>query len=177
MKKSRLNPNYRDNASRLHKAVGDMLKKSEFTRTLNVYQEYPVNKVTPYFDSGREKFDWIILNWNVVIECHGEQHYFPVCFGGISQEEAKRKFEAQQLRDEAKKEAVTKAGWTYIIFKYDEDVTFPKLIQKIDEAAPETQVITPVKPRKTRTPWQRENLKRAKEYRKKRYKEWKQSQR
>ena len=131
-KQSRLNKKYRKNASKLHKAVGDMLRASPVFSNYRIYQEYPVNRISPYFDSGREKFDWVILDLMVVIEVMGQQHYYPVRFGGISHEEAKVKFQQQIRRDTAKKEAAQKAGFIYVEFKYDEkDISVSSLMAKI----------------------------------------------
>ena len=78
------------NASTLHKHVGAILLAIPAFQGYEVRQEYPVVKVDPKYPSGREKFDWVVLGARIVIECHGEQHYEPVCFGGIDIDQAKR---------------------------------------------------------------------------------------
>ena len=40
----------------------------------------------------------------MLIEVQGEQHYQPVCFGGISKDEAIHKFKIQQIKDNIKRE-------------------------------------------------------------------------
>jgi hypothetical protein len=47
-------------------------------------------------------FDFHLTQYDCLIEIDGEQHFKAVCFGGISQEEAQQKFEAQQHRDKIK---------------------------------------------------------------------------
>jgi hypothetical protein len=46
------------------------------------------------------RVDYYLAEINIIIEYNGGQHYNPVCFNGISQEEAERKFIKQQLRDQ-----------------------------------------------------------------------------
>jgi hypothetical protein len=190
VKDSRRKKAYRKNASKLHKAVGNMLHASPIFSNYRIYQEYPVNMVSPYFDSGREKFDWVIMDLMVVIECHGQQHYKPVRFGGMSQEEAEVKFVQQIRRDMAKKDAARKAGWTYVVFKYDEDVDVNSLMAKItaqDNVAEDrgvsgqdrnvvSQQVKQKKKPKQNEDYHKEQLKRAREYRKQRYRKQKEQQ-
>ena len=49
-------------------------------------------------DGGDVLVDFCI-NSGAIIEYNGEQHYRPVCFGGISLEEAQKKYEKQSRRD------------------------------------------------------------------------------
>jgi len=189
-KSSRFKQSYRKNASKLHKAVGDMLAASPLLCNYRIYQEYPVNKISPYFDSGREKFDWVILDLMVVIECHGKQHYEPVRFGGITEEEATDKYREQVIRDLKKKHAAEKAGFTYVVYRYDEkDISASSLMAKIvavNEAASNLgvcskdrnmvsqQVREKSKPKRNKSHHE-EQLKRAREYRKQQYakrKQW-----
>lgn len=130
MKSSRFQYEYRKSSSKLHKQVGDILRNSLFKHN-KIYQEYPVNKINPSFPSGREKFDWYIKDLNLIIEVHGEQHYRPVCFGGISAEEAEINFKRQQFRDMLKRDAAEAVGATYIIVKFDEKINEDLLIDRI----------------------------------------------
>ncbi len=190
-KSSRRKKEYRKNASKLHKAMGNLLYASPVLSSYRIYQEYPVNMVSPYFDSGREKFDWVILDLMVIIECHGQQHYQPVRFGGMPKKEAEVKFVQQIRRDMAKKDAAKKAGWTYVVFKYDEkDINLNSLMAKItaednlaedrgisgqDRNVVSQQVKQKKKPKRNED-YHKEQLKRAKEYRKQRYREQKERQ-
>jgi hypothetical protein len=161
MKSAVFKHEYAANASKLHKKVGDLLRDSIF-KGYQIFQEYPVNKINPNYRSGREKFDWYIKELNIIIEVHGEQHYKPVCFGGISEHDAELNFKRQQFRDTIKKDAAVVAGATYIVIKYNEEVNEETLSKKIlgsklnDEAkteledsivfeAPETAEVTQAK--------------------------------
>jgi cation transport regulator ChaB len=120
MKRSKIPSNLAKNASKLHKKIGILLTESH---------------VNPGFKSNREKFDWAILGLNVIIEVHGEQHYKPVCFGGISEEEAIEKYRDTKRRDSNKEEAAHMAGWAYVVVKYNEkDITEEELSNRIKEA-------------------------------------------
>jgi len=132
MSNARLKQGYRKSASLLHRAVGDILLKNPVFEHATIYQEYPVNRISRYFDSGREKFDWVILDpFRAIVECHGKQHYKPVRFGGITEEAARENYEGQVVRDAKKQEAAQKAGYAYIIVKYDEVPTVELIIERI----------------------------------------------
>ena len=111
-----------------------MLEGSPF-KNYEIRQEYYVSMVNPDYLSNREKFDWAILGLKVIIEVHGEQHFSPVCFGGITIDEAKRNFLRRLQLDEEKKNAATEALWAYVVVKYDEkDLNLEQLIEKVTEA-------------------------------------------
>jgi len=121
LKSQRFKYEYRDNASSLHKKVGDLLRTSFLFSNYSILQEYPVNQVNKSFPSGREKFDWVILELNTVIEIHGRQHFVPTDFSGDKDEtEILQDFKDLQRRDREKKEAAESAGWKYILVKYNE---------------------------------------------------------
>lgn len=52
----------------------------------------------------RQKLDFFLPEYNVAIECQGEQHYFPVSFGSLSEEKIKLRFKQIKKYDKAKKE-------------------------------------------------------------------------
>lgn len=132
------------NASKLHKIIGDHL--TELFPNYEVRQEYSVNKVNEGFYSGREKFDWIVLGLKIVCEIHGEQHYRPVCFGGITMTEAKRNFEKRVDVDKLKEEAARDAGWAYVVVKYTEKkITSEELSTKINEAIKDSEPAKEIK--------------------------------
>lgn len=112
-----------------------------------VRQEYAVNKVNPGFASGREKFDWVVLGLNIVCEIHGEQHYTPVCFGGITMTEAKKNFEKRVEVDKLKQDAAEEAGFAYLVVKYDEKkITPEELGDRINEAIRSAKPAKDIKP-------------------------------
>jgi len=58
-----------------------------------------------YKDCGNIKpypFDFYIPKYNLCIEVDGEQHYKPVCFGGISKAQSIENFKKQKIRDKMK---------------------------------------------------------------------------
>lgn len=134
-KENRFQYEYRSNASRLHKAVGDVLRNDSFFKNFPNYQEYPVNRINKNYYSGSHKFDWVIPKLFLVIECHGKQHYEVVDFGGGA-ESAIDSFQETKFRDKSKKDAALAAGWRYLVVPYtDEDkVNGQYLYKKYKEA-------------------------------------------
>lgn len=132
MKSSKTPRQTAKNASKLHKHVGELLTNSQMFKQYIVRQEYRVSAVNPNFESNREKFDWAILGAKIIVEVHGQQHYGPVRFGGIDEDQAKRNFSGLRERDEAKRQAAEEAGWAYIVVKYNEpNITEDELLQRI----------------------------------------------
>lgn len=130
MKSSRFRYSYRNNASKLHKMVGDLLRN--LFPNIEVYQEYPVVRVDKIYSESSHHFDWVIPQLKLVIECHGRQHYEPVAFDG-NVDAAVASFHGLQARDKMKKEAALRAGFTYIEIPYTtrrlSDSDFYKLIE------------------------------------------------
>ncbi len=118
MKNSRFKFEYRKSASKLHIAVGEILRNSDVFGGYNIYQEYPVSKVNPEYTSNSEHFDWVIPDIKLVIECHGKQHYEVTDFSGKSEDCGINSYKAQKARDEAKKQAAIDAGYTYTVVPY-----------------------------------------------------------
>jgi hypothetical protein len=178
MKHTRFDFKYRSNASKGHKKVGEILRTSPYFQHHQSYQEWPVQKINPDWTSGREHFDWVVPSLKLVIEFHGEQHAAPVQFGGISVEEAIKKFKIQKIRDEEKKQAALVAGWTYVAipchiefddewlmtqYKYVFNCIQPAIKQKIKQ--------DPIKialNKKRASEYRKKQYQQAKEYKKKR---------
>lgn len=116
MKSSRFQFQYRESASKLHRTVGEVLRKS--FSGYRVYQEYPVSRINPSYRDTSHHFDWVILDLNVVIECNGEQHESISCFGGTDCLSALENLTATRRRDIRKMEAAIEAGWTYIVIPW-----------------------------------------------------------
>lgn len=132
MKRTKLPKELAKNASKLHKHVGKTLQSIEALKNFEIRQEYSVKKINPDFSSGREKFDWVVLGAKIAVECHGEHHYKPIRYGGISTEEAKRKLVEQRERDEDKRSAAEEMGWTYVVVSHEEtDIDEAGLAEKI----------------------------------------------
>lgn len=149
MKKTKLPQQLAKNASKLHKHIGKLLV--EIFPNYQVRQEYPVNKVNESFPSGREKFDWVVLDLKIVIEVHGQQHYKPTCFGGITKDRAKINFRQRLEADWKKQEAAEKAGWTYLIVRFDEqNITADELIKRISESVVSSKPAEDITPAKSK---------------------------
>src|SRR5690606_10483275 len=71
--------------------IGDILNKFNISY---VFQQYIKTDVLNF------KFDYWLPEYNLVIEYNGEQHYKPVRFGNMSEEEAVINFNKQQIRDD-----------------------------------------------------------------------------
>ncbi len=119
MKNSRFKYAYRKTASKAHRLTGEILRTNKLFSNFQCFQEYPVNQVNPEYPSGREHFDWVVKDLRLVIEIMGRQHEVPVCFGGVSIEEATEAFHAQVSRDRKKADAAVAAGYTYITIPYN----------------------------------------------------------
>lgn len=134
MKSKRFQFKYRAGASKLHKKVGDLMRSSSILNGYNFLQEYPVSSINPGYEGTREHFDWVSTDLKVVIECHGEQHYHPVCFGGITMKQAIDNYEGQKERDASKQGAALAAGWGYLSIPYDTKINEQYLIELISSA-------------------------------------------
>lgn len=116
MKNKRFRFSYRKSASKLHRAVGEAFRNSNLFRYYEIYQEYPVVKVNPFYSNKRHKFDWVVPGMRLVVECHGKQHEEKVSFGkGQGQ-----KLSERRERDEEKRAAAEEAGYVYFIVWHDE---------------------------------------------------------
>jgi len=147
MKTSKLPQHLAKNASKLHKHVGLLL--TELYPNYEVRQEYSVSKINIGYKSNREKFDWVVLGLNIVIEIHGEQHFIPVCFGGIALDQAKINLVKRKDVDWEKQEAAQKAGWAYLVVKYTEKkITSQELSSRISDAIKDSQPAEEIKPAK-----------------------------
>lgn len=139
MKTSKLPTQLAKNASKLHKHVLSLIE--EIYPTHIIRQEYNVSKVNPDFESNREKYDIVVFGGGIklVIECHGIQHEKPICFGGITLDQAKKNFIKRQDVDYKKEQAAREAGWIYIVvWHYEKDIDKEDLEKKIFDAAVKT---------------------------------------
>jgi len=133
MKSKRLQYQYRNNASSLHKKVGDYLRESNLFKYHKIFQEYPVNLINPDYGNPRHRFDWVITDLKIVVEVMGAQHFTITRWGNMDADEAYDQFLAGKARDDAKKQAAIEAGFTYIEISYNEidEVSDSFMIQKM----------------------------------------------
>jgi hypothetical protein len=148
MKNKRFQYAYRDNTSKLHKKVGDLLREDKAFGEFEWYQEYPVNKINDGYPDGRAKFDWVCPALRIVIECHGKQHYQVVDFGYDTTEEAIEAFHEGKKRDMVKKKAAMDANYTYMVVPYTMEKkvdtawlqeTFSLQLQELEEYTKENE--------------------------------------
>jgi hypothetical protein len=105
------------NASALHKKTGEILLLTSPFKGCTLRQEVPVSELFPSYSNNRDKYDWVIPELFVIIECQGIQHFKVQSFG-LSAEEAVMAFQAQQFRDKQKEEVAILNGWTFIAIPY-----------------------------------------------------------
>lgn len=123
MKNKRFQYEYRKSASSLHRTVGEVLRNTEAFKHHKIYQEYPVNKVNPNYTNAKHRFDWVIPDLKLVIECHGIQHSVPIAFIDEDVLETVEKYREGIRRDKEKEEAARQAGYLYIVVDYTEEKT------------------------------------------------------
>ena len=98
----------KDNTSSYEKTTRNILENMEiFFIEQKTFENCKYKKMLP--------FDFYLPDLNILIECQGEGHYFPVNFGGISDEEAQENFELGQIRDQIKRDFCQK----YDIFEVE----------------------------------------------------------
>ena len=69
-----------------------------------------------------QSLDFYLPKYNIGIECQGIQHYQPVRFGGITEENAIKQLEYTQKLDKRKKELCNVNQVKLYYLKYDEDI-------------------------------------------------------
>lgn len=70
----------------------------------------------------RQHLDFYLPKYNIAVECQGIQHYQPVRFGGISEEDAEKQLNYVNSLDKRKKEICDKNNVTLTYLKYDDDI-------------------------------------------------------
>ena len=70
----------------------------------------------------RMRFDFLIPDQKVFIEFDGQQHFEPVTFGRMSENEAEEALERTQRNDRLKDEWALSNGHTMLRIRYDENV-------------------------------------------------------
>lgn len=85
---------------------------------LNEYNiQYTVEQTFKWM--GLLRLDFFLPEYNVAIECQGEQHYEPVDYAGNGKEWANEQFEKCKERDKRKLDECKKHGIPIIYIKYD----------------------------------------------------------
>lgn len=71
---------------------------------------------------GLQRLDFYLSEYNVAIECQGEQHFIPVDFGGRGKEKAKEEFEERIEHDNKKKKLCEEHNIKIFYINYNEDI-------------------------------------------------------
>ena len=109
-----------EGASKFHKSIQTILIEDEYFKSMNCYQEVPVEDLAPGFPYKGYHYDWYIQPLNCIIELHGQQHYKVTRFGNYSMDTAIRNFEEGTQRDTDKEYAALENNYTYIVISYIE---------------------------------------------------------
>jgi G:T-mismatch repair DNA endonuclease (very short patch repair protein) len=104
-------------ASRLHKRTLRLLKEILGT---SIKEEVNVQDLFSEYPARNEHYDLVIPSYNLVVECHGEQHKTPSSFGEKNFEKVVTNFQRQQRRDRMKEEIVWENEWGYVVVWYNE---------------------------------------------------------
>jgi len=78
--------------------------------------------------------DFVLPDFNCVIEVDGEQHFGPVTFGGISEKEAQQNYEGQKHRDQLKHRICVEMEYKLVRIKHNQEVSEEKLFELLREA-------------------------------------------
>lgn len=81
------------------------------------------------------RLDFYIPCCNTAVEYQGEGHYFPIRWGGISEEQAKENLKSVRRRDQIKRRYCKKHGIRLIEIRYDEDIE-AKLRKELADCIP-----------------------------------------
>lgn len=163
---------FAQNASKLHRKVGELLSVTSPFRGGPLRQEVVVSELFPAYPNNKDKYDWVLPDLFTIIECNGAQHYKIVKFGGTA-EDAIMNFHTQQHRDSQKEEIALLNGWTYIIIPFtDEKLISSQYLVNAYTVCLNTDIL--IKKKETAKPdWmiakKKEANQRAKEYRKEQY--------
>lgn len=80
-------------------------------------KELNINIINQYsLINKNRKYDFYLPEYNTLIECQGEQHFFPVNFGGIIQEKADNNFIIQLNTDKEKYHNANDLGYNIIYY-------------------------------------------------------------
>ena len=108
-----------------------------YTHLLKMYYRrkgVPVDQQDRYLLSQtRLHADFVVLDYNVVIEVDGEQHFVPVQFGGISADEAQSRLEDQRYRDKIKNLICMEMEYKLVRIRYDQEINPEVLFELIRE--------------------------------------------
>lgn len=77
-------------------------------------------------------FDFYVPSLNTCIEYDGQQHYYPVCFGGQAQDDAEKYFELCQTRDSIKNDYCKKNHINLLRIPYWDYANIDLILEKLN---------------------------------------------
>jgi very-short-patch-repair endonuclease len=89
-----------------------------FYKNEDYYHNSTFSELTKYCGGKRLRFDFMFVNHKRVFEFDGIQHFMPVRFGGISQEQAEENFRKQQEHDKLKDDFCKENGYKMVRISY-----------------------------------------------------------
>lgn len=104
-------------ASKLHRRIRRLIKEILGT---TIKEEVNVQKLFTDYPTRDHYYDLVIPSYNLVIECHGEQHFSIQTFGEKDINKAIENFHRGKHRDRRKEEIVWENGWGYLVIAYNE---------------------------------------------------------
>jgi len=135
------------NFSKRAEEVRDLLK--EMFPFARMYVEYPYTRLLkryykrnnvkekhrePYLLSlTRLKADFVLPDFDIIIEVDGEQHFKPVQFGGIGYEQALDNFEEQKHRDSLKLRMAKEMECKLVRIPYNAPISKESLYEEIGD--------------------------------------------
>lgn len=121
--------------SKFQKRVKDLLR--EVLGQITIKEEVNVRKLFPQYEAGNQHYDLVVPQYNLLIECHGEQHRTIQSFGkSKSKSNPMAKLMAQKRRDRRKEQIALENDWSYMVVWYDElPIDKQKAISVITEKA------------------------------------------
>jgi len=104
--------------SKFQKRVRDLLQ--ELLGVVTIKEEVNVKKLFPEYPSYREHYDLVIPAFDLIVECHGEQHRSIQSFGEKDLHKVVTNLAKQKHRDTRKEEFALDNGWNYLAVWHDE---------------------------------------------------------
>jgi hypothetical protein len=108
------------NQSVFHDRVRELLLSSPILKDLKIFQEVNPRYLDDTYEFTGHHYDFYIESLDVIIECHGDQHYKFTNRGNIQYEEAQLQWKLSQKRDSTKKSFALSKGLRYIEIPYSE---------------------------------------------------------
>ena len=95
-------------------------------------EEYVFQKTFDWLKFNKQMYvDFYLPNKNIAIEFQGEQHYKPVSFRNVGDDELKKEFETIQNRDKVKKRLCEENGISIKYISYKDENKINEIVSNI----------------------------------------------